>query len=270
MKQPDIPVIREITDEEVAHYRKNGWVKLERLFSPWAIEGLLARATARMGERPQTVSRADPHTRMPDDYGWYSRWDGPSHSDDWIFELSHSRAMARVASRLSGEQVRFYFDNMFVKVPVSERGTSTPWHQDLPHHPLDRQGALTIWAPLIDCPPEMGTMRFLNGSHRSGLYGRFLNRDDGVSLIDDHPDVMERFEQSPPLHLDAGDATVHNLAVIHYAPANTTDKPRWVYACQWLPNSTLYTGAPHHRTDGWGLEMDKPLDHPRFPLIQTD
>ncbi|TXH66355.1 MAG: phytanoyl-CoA dioxygenase [Lysobacteraceae bacterium] len=270
MHAPSFPGVREITDEEVAHYRENGWVKLEKLFAPWAVEGLLERAKGRMGERPKTVSRLDPNERIPDEYGWYSRWDGPSHADPWIHELSHSRALARVASRLMGGPVRFYFDHIFVKVPAKEHGTMTPWHQDLPHHPLDRQGALTIWVPLIDCPPEMGTMRFLNGSHRSGLYGRFLNRDDGVSLIDDHPDVLERFTQSPPLDLRAGDATVHNLAVIHYAPANITDEPRWVYANQWLPPSARYTGAPNHRTDGWGLELDKPLDHPRFPLIPTD
>lgn len=270
MTENRIPAVREITDDEVRHFRENGWVKLERLFPPEAVEGLLARARARMGEHPKTVSRLDPDRTIADEYGWYSRWDGPSHVDTWIHGLSHSRALARVASRLMNGPVRFYFDHIFVKLPARRRGTSTPWHQDLPHHPLDRHGALTIWVPLIECPPEMGSMRFLNGSHRSGLYGRFLNRDDGVTLLDDHPDVLDRFTISPPLHLQPGDATVHDLAVIHYAPENAGDAPRWVYANQWLPPSARYTGAPNHRTDGWELAVDKPLDHPRFPLIATD
>lgn len=261
--------VREVTEEEVAHYRDHGWVKLEKLFPDWAVRGLLERARARMGDSPQTVSRQDPNVRIADEYRWYSRWDGPSHCDDWIFEFSHSPALATVASRLMGGPVRFYFDHVFVKVPARQRGSSTPWHQDLPHHPLDRQGALTIWAPLVPCPPEMGTMRFLSGSHRAGLFGRFLNRDDGVSLVDEYPWVLEKFEQSAPLHMQPGDVTVHNLAVIHHAPANETTSPRWVYANQWLPVGARYTGAPNHRTDGLNLAIDKPLEHPRFPAIDT-
>jgi hypothetical protein len=263
------PYIRAISDEEVEHYRRNGWVKLEQLFSPSAVEGLLARAQARMGAEPLTVSREDPDERQPNEYDWYARWDGCSHADDWIRGLGQSRALAGAASRLMGGPVRFYFDHMFVKLPVSLEGGKTPWHQDLPHHPLDRQGVLTIWVPLIDCPPEMGTMRFLSGSHRAGLLGRYLNRRDGVCLIDEHPWVLDEYEMSPPLHLRAGDATVHNLAIVHYAQENTTGSPRWVYACQWLPPTARYTGAPNHRTDGHGLEVDQPLEHPRFPVIPT-
>jgi hypothetical protein len=63
---------------------------------------------------------------------------------------------------------------------------------------------------------------------------------------------------------------VHNLAITHYAPPNATDKPRWVYSTQWLPYRTRYTGAPNHRTEGLGLQIDRPLEHPRFPIIETD
>jgi hypothetical protein len=58
------------------------------------------------------------------------------------------------------------------------------------------------------------------------------------------------------------------LAIIHYAQENTTPRPRWVYSTQWLPPTARYTGAPNHRTDGLGLEIDKPLEHARFPVIQ--
>ena len=265
------PGVRTITDDEVEHYRRNGWVKLERLISPEIVEGLLSRARARMGAQPLTVSRTDPAVRTDNEYNWYARWDGCSHHDDWIRQLSHSRALAGVASRLmGGGSVRFYFDHVFVKLPVSRAGGKTPWHQDLPHHPLDRQGALTMWMPLVDCPPEMGSMRFLNGSHRAGLFGRYLNRDDGVSLIDENGWVLEEFETSPPIQLKAGDATIHNLAVIHYARENTTDASRWVYACQWLPPAARFTGAPNHRTDGLDLQIDRPLENPRFPIIAVD
>lgn len=263
------PAARAVSDQEIQHYRRHGWVRLDNLFPSRVVAGLLARAKATMGADPLTVKSGSPIERIPNEFNWYARWDGCSYHDDWIKQLSHSRPLAAVASRLIGNQVRFYFDHIFVKLPASRHGAETPWHQDLPHHPLDRQGGLTIWVPLVDCPPEMGTLRFLDGSHRAGLLGRYLNRRDGVRLTDEHPWVLDEYEMSSALYLRAGDATVHNFAIVHSAQENTTRSPRWVYAIQWLPTSVRYTGAPHHRTDGLGLEIDQPLDHARFPVILT-
>ncbi|WP_406630103.1 phytanoyl-CoA dioxygenase family protein [Amycolatopsis sp. WGS_07] len=263
--------IRSVTEEEIAHYREKGWAKLPGFFSPETVADLLRRAKSKMGEQaPLTVRRDDADQLEPNEYNWYARWDGCSHEDPRIRDVGQSRALATAASRLMGDQVRFYFDHFFVKVPQAAEGTETPWHQDLPHHPLDRQGVLTIWVPLVECPPEKGSLRFLSGSHRAGLLGRYLNRRDEVQLVDEHPWILDEYEMSPPLHLYPGDATVHNLAITHYAPPNTTDTPRWVYSTQWLPVRTRYTGAPNHRTEGLGLKVDQPLDHPRFPVIETD
>lgn len=261
--------IGSVTADDADNFRRNGWVKLEQLLHHDLCRQILDRAKARMGENPLTILRPDPETRVANEYGWYARWDGCSHHDPFIAQISHSRALATVASRLMGSRVRFYFDHIFAKLPVESTGRDTPWHQDLPHHPLDRHGALTMWIALVDSGPEMGTMRFLNGSHRAGLFGRFLNRRDSVALVDDHPDVLERFETSPPLSLRPGDATVHDLAVIHHAPPNLSDSVRWVYVCQWLPVQARYTGAPNHRTDGLGLAIDRPLEHPNFPEIEA-
>jgi ectoine hydroxylase-related dioxygenase (phytanoyl-CoA dioxygenase family) len=262
--------IGSVSSEEVAGFRRLGWTVLDNLLDRATVKEILARAISRMGEVPRTVLRHQPEQRVENAYGWYARWDGCSHHDPFIAEVSHSRELATAASRLMGKPVRFYFDHIFAKLPTHSAGRDTPWHQDLPHHPLDRHGALTMWIALVDCPPEMGTMRFLSGSHRAGLFGRFLNREDGVTLVDDHSDVLERFEACSPLELRAGDATVHDLAIIHRAPENATDRIRWVYVCQWLPADARYTGAPNHRTDGLGLMVDRPLDHPHFPLIEID
>jgi ectoine hydroxylase-related dioxygenase (phytanoyl-CoA dioxygenase family) len=264
---PPVEGIRSPTPDEIAHYRSEGWVLLRNLFPLEICAGLLARAQARMGERPRTAVRGSPEAVETDEYGWYSRWDGCAHQDRWIASVSQSKPLAAVARALMGDRVRYYFDHFFVKRPATEAGTRTPWHQDLPHHPLDRQGVLTIWTPLVPCTPEKGTLRFLSGSHRAGLLGRYLNRRDEVQLIDEHPWVLDEYAISDPLTMEPGDATVHNLAITHYAPPNTTAEDRWVHSTQWLPWRTKYTGAPNHRTDGLDLVVDQPLDHPRFPII---
>lgn len=121
----------------------------------------------------------------------------------------------------------------------------------------------------MDLTPEMGTMQFLSRSHRAGMLGRYFNRRDDVTLIDEHPWVLDEYEMSPPISLKAGDATVHDMNVIHAAPANSSNTPRWVYSTLWLPVSARYTGASNHRTDPLGLTLDMPMDHPKFPIIPT-
>src|SRR6201995_6148970 len=51
--------IRAVTSDEVAFYRENGWVKLERLIDPALAAEMLAAAQSKMGERP-AVDDQDP------------------------------------------------------------------------------------------------------------------------------------------------------------------------------------------------------------------
>ena len=123
----------------------------------------------------------------------------------------------------------------------------------------------------MDCPgrlpPEKGTLRFLNGSHRERLLGRYAHRTDGVDIVDANPWLLDRYELSPPHHLRAGDATVHDHQTIHSAPQNETSSPRWVYTTHRFPADALYTGCPQRFTEGLGLEVNQVLDHPNFPLL---
>jgi ectoine hydroxylase-related dioxygenase (phytanoyl-CoA dioxygenase family) len=256
---------RPVTDAEAAHYQCHGWVKLDGLLTSEVVEQLLGRATRRLG-RGAKVPRASDQAATS--RSAFERWDACSSEDQWICALSHSPSLAALASRLMGDQVRFYYDTVFVKQPARADGRETPWHQDLPQHPLDRAGMLNIWIALVDCPARKGTIRFLSGSHRAGSLGRHLRRSDGVDLLQEHPWLAERYDISPPLHLHAGDATVHDLAIAHCAPENTTDSARWAYITQWIPASARYTGAANRRTDGLGLQVGEPLEHPNFPVIE--
>ena len=95
-----------------------------------------------------------------------------------------------------------------------------------------------MWAPLVECPPEMGTLRFLSGSRRAGPLGRYGTRDGGgarLAIEQANPGVFEQFELSAPLALRVGDVTIHDGLTLHAAPANTTDSARWVYSTVWFP-----------------------------------
>lgn len=254
--------IREITSDEIERYRENGWITLKQLYSPDLAEELLAEFKALMAAG---ADESNPFQGAG--VTMFDAFEDPSRRSDAFRRFSHDPALARAAAALMGRPECFYEDKALCKQPAADGGGVTPWHQDFAYHPFDRQGTLLFWMPLVDCPPERGTMRFLNGSHRAGLLGRFVHRTDGHDMVDHYPELLERYEVSEPLHLEPGDVTVHDRMTAHYAPENTTDETRWVYTVSWFNRDALYTGMPCHRMDGLDLPLNQPIDHPNFPAI---
>ena len=204
-----LDLIREVTDEEVAFYRVNGWVRLEGLVGSGLVERMLARAQARMGEGATAELPDDRAAIMtPQLRALWNDWQNPGDEDAFFAAVSQSTAMARFgqppAARPAGAVVG---DAILCKLPSSDGGSPTPWHQDFPYLALDRIGLLKVWVALVDMPAEMGTMRFLDGSHRLGPMGRVIHRTDGKDLLDLHPWIGDEHEVSGPFTLRAGDAT---------------------------------------------------------------
>jgi ectoine hydroxylase-related dioxygenase (phytanoyl-CoA dioxygenase family) len=261
--------VREVTEEEGAFYRANGWVRLDGLLSEELVAEVLRRAKERMGERSDAeLPDNRPGIMTPQLRALWKDWQNPAEEDEFFRALSQSRAMGRMASTLlRGRDVRWWSDAILTKLPSTEGGSRTPWHQDFPYLSLDRIGLMNLWVALVDMPPEKGTMRFLSGSQGVGPMGRVIHRTDGKDLLDLYPWIRDEYELSPELHLRPGDATIHDWMTVHAAPENTTDQPRWAYVNSLFPADTLYTGAQQRRTDGLELTVNQPLEHPRFPVL---
>jgi hypothetical protein len=53
----------------------------------------------------------------------------------------------------------------------------------------------------------------------------------------------------------------------HYAHSNETDRPRRALAIAYMPDGTIFTGAPHYCTDNRGLRKGDPIAGEDFPLV---
>jgi ectoine hydroxylase-related dioxygenase (phytanoyl-CoA dioxygenase family) len=197
---------------------------------------------------------------------WWQRWDEPWREYPELAELGRSEQFAQPLANLSGEPagIRYLSDQFAVKRPAVEGNTDTPWHQDNPYLAIDRPGDLTVWVALHDMVPECGTMRFLQGSH--GVGALETSMISGADLERDHPEIWETYTVTAPLHLDAGDATVHNGYTIHCAPANSTDRPRWAYISEYIPGDARVDRLPNARADAAGLNQGDPWPEQDHPL----
>jgi ectoine hydroxylase-related dioxygenase (phytanoyl-CoA dioxygenase family) len=252
---------REVTEDEIAFYRENGWVKLEQLIEPEMAQQMLAAAQVLMGEAGEAALRPG----IDYDTAWFNDYHYPAREGHEPFaSLTYGPDLARNTQRFLERPVpvRHYADMLAVKLPSSpEKGAPTKAHQDLGIQ-FDRVGKTTFWIALNHIPPERGSMRFYSGSHKEGPLG-----DRSHDLFADYPFLKERHPRSEPVDLKPGDATVHSQLVIHEAPANTSDAPRWAYITLYFPSDAKYSGRPFHGLDELGLVAGEPFEHPNFPLV---
>jgi Phytanoyl-CoA dioxygenase (PhyH) len=264
-------VVREVTADEVERFREDGWVKLEGLIDPAYAARMLSGAVELMGE---SGDQAELRPGLDVDFDrWYDKHFLASDGIEPFRSLTYSDAMGRNAQLLMQRNVavRHWADMIGCRPPVGrgERDAATPYHQDYPCGQFDRVGNTSFWIALNDIPAERGTMRFRSGSHREGPLGRSFTASTTADVHDVYPRLKERYPLSEPFDFRAGDATCHSQLVLHGAPQNTTDEPRWTYITIYFPADTLYTGASFHGRDRVELQIDKPFEDPHFPIVYS-
>jgi hypothetical protein len=255
--------VREVADDEVRYYWDNGWVFLPGLISEAAAAELLARAKELMGDRGDAN---DLRPVMDQDSELFNTRYRPDLDDELFLRLRTDPRMGRSAARLLGKdmKIRSMTNFIAVKLPfdleTDKKGKGpTVYHQD--HGAMPYRGeSLVLWIALDEVTPEMGSMRFHNGSQQ-------LNWLAGDPLT--WPRLKE-FPLSEPISYRPGDATAHGTMVVHGAPENRTDRSRWSYIVNYFPDEAVYTGLAGRATtdaDDVLKANERFPEHPNYPTV---
>ncbi len=155
--------------------------------------------------------------------------------DEMVKQFVFAPRFAKAAADLLGVAgVRLFHDQALCKEPG---GGHTPWHQDQNYWPLDTDATITMWMPLVDVPPDVGSMTFGNGTHKRGEIGQWFIGDDSEAKFSE---LVARENLPTETHgaMKAGDATFHKGWTLHRAPANPTGLMRSVMTIIYYADGT--------------------------------
>jgi len=262
--------VRAVTDDEITSYQRDGWAKLPGLIPVEVAAQMLEVGRAYLADNPPASGAQGLDLPMWREWRYLARDVG----QEPFRSVAYSARLGENLSRLEGHGggIRYWKDTVSCKLPAGATGgsTVTGWHQDFPAHPMDRLGGGTFWIALDVVDEEQGAMTFLSGSHRAGPLGRtFTNgpKGGGRDQIGENPWLLEQYPSSGPVALQPGDATVHHPLTVHGTGLNSTGRERWAFIVFYGAAEALYTGASYPATDGLGLEVDKPFDHPAYAIV---
>jgi hypothetical protein len=220
------------TDEEVAFFRENGFLVVDRITTDEEIDWLrpiferaFDESNGKMAPQKAkaSVQSMFPELRYPE-----------------LLSTTYLKNARTYARALLGVEETTSWGHMIRKPVVGSR--SAPWHQDEAYwEPELTYHALGSWLPLHDVSVEMGAMQFIPGSHKLGVldhvfYGDTPPEDNLLEV----PGVDVSKAVACPLK--KGGCTFHDKNTLHFTEPNTTDQPRYAYPIE-------HEVAPRFRTE---------------------
>jgi len=253
-----------LTDEQIATYQKDGYIKLKNVLS--------AETLAHYGaEISRAVQQKSKEALPLEERNTYSKaflqlsniWE----DDEVVKEFVMSERLGQIAARLMQvDGVRMYHDQALFK---EASGGFTPWHADQYYWPLSNDNTVTAWIPLQATPVEMGPLSFCIGSQQ------ILSHRD-VAISDESEQKLNRSLKDYPKDetpFDLGEVSFHAGWTFHRAGPNTTGQMRGVMTVIYIEDGiTLAEPKNQNQQNDWnrwmpGAELGKVVDTPLNPVI---
>jgi ectoine hydroxylase-related dioxygenase (phytanoyl-CoA dioxygenase family) len=218
---------RYLTDEQVAAYRRDGYLAVPRVIDADKVEAL-RRLTDTFVERARAVSRSDDvfdldprHTAAAP---VLRRIKNPADHDPLYAWVGLESPILDIVSELIGPSLRFHHSKLNLK--GGRIGAPVEVHQDAAFYPHSNDDVLAVGLLLDDATAENGAMAVLPGSHRGPIHthfdaqGRFVGclRAEDIARLDRRGAVL--------LDLPAGGIHIHHYRLIHWSAPNTSPGER--------------------------------------------
>lgn len=220
-----------ITEDQIRQYEEDGVVCLRGMFdAEWCDR--MYDASIRYMESGQGRVR---EVENDDDPGrFYSNVFMCASDDDFMAFRNESPAAEIAASLMKVDAVRFWYDQLFIKEPLTT--APTQWHHDLPFWPFRGEHLISLWVALTPVTKESSGVEYILGSHKWGKFYQATTPDEDPAFTDPElepcPNFSEDFD-NPDYRfkswaLQPGDVICHHPLVVHGAGGNKSATQRRV------------------------------------------
>ena len=284
---------RSITQSEIAEYQKNGFVHLHNILDESWLEVLgtaVSNVENGVDTQPRVMNMSAYRRHLDAKNGLDSEAEEGAgdyivaHNawqwNDELRNVAFKSPMAELAAQLMGAQeIRFYFDQTFIKPPGSNLRTT--FHQDLGYWTCRGDQICTFWAPVGKVTRATGAMGYIPGSHlwkENYKANNFVDREpikgqEGAELPDIESD--EAGYGVVYVECEPGDVIVHHVKTIHGSGGNvTSDATRRSIAFRYTGDDVVYQLPPGIPADSTPisdtLHEGEPLSGDLFPMIWTN
>ncbi len=218
-KQPQV-----LTQEEIARFNHDGYLKPFRIFSPGEVADLRVyfdRLLAQyLAEGKDSYSISSAHLR---------------HGPVWDV-LTNPKIVARVIDLL-GPSVVGWGSHFFCKMPGD--GKTVSWHQDASYWPLTPSKAVTVWLAIDDANRENAAMKYISGTHVLGHLTYKLSETDASNVLNQAVPEVEQYGDPVFVELQAGEASIHSDLLLHGSDANRSNRRRCGLTLRYTPGDVL-------------------------------
>lgn len=268
MSFPAYPT-RALTAEEIQRFRDDGVIMIKGAIDPnWMalIESGVEEARRDASLLGRFMSRKVKGYQM--DLFLWKRIDA-------LRDLLYYGPFARWAQQLMGSQeVRFFYDQMFVKEPGTN--APTPWHQDLSFWPIRGEQICSFWIPCDPVKRENSGLLYVKGSHKWPQRFKAISPDYVAAIIDDSMDDIPDINANPDQYelldweMEPGDLLAFHPLTLHGSQGNQSrTMRRRALALRWTGDDVVYAPSAkrmpiHYKHDS---VIGGPLRGAAFPRI---
>lgn len=252
----------ELTEEQIAAYRRDGFLVVREFLSPAERAELLAGIEQAVRQLGSYKLGGDRQEKWLDGDSFYDRvflqrinlWKINAAVKKYLL----SPELGRMLCRLEGiDGIRIWHDQTLQKQPWAN---PTAWHADNPKWSYHSRHAISIWIALDAATPQNGCMYYLPGSHRNENYDDVpISREMGLYF-----EQFPQFREVMPVagEMEIGDAGFHNGLLAHGAGPNMTPRWRRAMTAGYMPDGSTFNGKQNVLSDEQvaALTVGDPLD----------
>lgn len=217
----------QLTSDQIAFFRENGYLAGIRLLDDEQIETLRAEVMALVdpGHPGNSLfyefnsnESADPQKILFHALGAWRIMPG-------LHDILWHPGFTVPASQLLEGPVRFWHDQLFYK--PAHHGGVVIWHQDYSYWTRTTPMAhLSCWIGLDDSTRENGCVNYVPGSHKWNLLPRADFANDMDAILGSLTNEQRQLFKPVPIEMKKGECSFHHPLMVHGSYENRTERSR--------------------------------------------